>query len=197
MHRWITHFRTVTASMRWFPQWNSTNHGGRCTRLVLKFMFIWCNVPCVHKPFATVAQCTNNHSSHVYHNKRSAVALRGAPVPQSVSSEPCEGFTNDGSPIYCKQLRQDPNAKHTHWTLIKMTLWTSSLTIECSNVTFKCILGSYTSALDCNLKRTMFNKTSSLGLLICIVSFRFDTLHFAKMSQMTSFEAVMSWLHPS
>jgi len=125
------------------------------------------------------------------------VALRGAPVPQSVSSKPCEGFTNDGSPIYCKQLRQDPNAKHTHWTLIKMTLWTSSLTIKCSNVTFKCILGSYTSALDCNLKRTMFNKTSSLGLLICIVSFRFDTLHFAKMSQMTSFEAVMSWLHPS
>jgi len=34
--------------------------GGTCTRLALKFMFIWHNVPCVHKPFATVAQCIMN-----------------------------------------------------------------------------------------------------------------------------------------
>jgi len=33
---------------------------GACTRLVLKFMFIWHNVPCVHKPFAAVAQCMMN-----------------------------------------------------------------------------------------------------------------------------------------
>jgi len=39
-----------------------------CTRLVLKFMFIWHNVPCVHKPFATVAQCIMNsfHGGQVF-----------------------------------------------------------------------------------------------------------------------------------
>jgi len=42
--------------------------GKHCTRLVLKFMFIWHNVPCVHKPFATVAQCIMNsfHGGQVF-----------------------------------------------------------------------------------------------------------------------------------
>jgi len=31
-----------------------------CTRLALKFMFTWHNVPCVHSPFAAAAQCIVN-----------------------------------------------------------------------------------------------------------------------------------------